>query len=130
MKFCNGHSFRIGAATAVAHAGIPNSTIKPLGRWRSSAFTRYLQPPVCSIAEKSRCLLQLQTRGIPTVNICINLLEPYITTLGVCIMYTWACDIELGFSFYLITSDTHGLGSVDALHRWVDGHSLDHVKNE
>ena len=35
----NGHSFRIGAATAAAQANVPNSTIKSLGRWKSSGFS-------------------------------------------------------------------------------------------
>ena len=42
----NGHSFQIGATTAAAQAGLPDSTIQQLGTRRSSAFTHYLRPPV------------------------------------------------------------------------------------
>ena len=38
------HSLRIGAATSAWHAGLSDSQIKCLGRWKSSAFLRYLRP--------------------------------------------------------------------------------------
>ena len=39
-----GHSFRSGAATAAAKVGLSDSTIKQLGRWRSTAYQRYIRP--------------------------------------------------------------------------------------
>ncbi len=37
------HSFRIGAATHAALAGVPEDKIQRMGRWRSSAFKRYVR---------------------------------------------------------------------------------------
>jgi len=38
-----GHSFRIGAATTAAAAGIEDSTIQTLGRWHSSSYLTYIK---------------------------------------------------------------------------------------
>ena len=48
-----GHSFRIGAATTAAQCGIPDSTIKLLGRWESSAYLLYVRTPRETLAALS-----------------------------------------------------------------------------
>ncbi len=55
----SGHSFRIGAATSAAQAGIQDSTIQALGRWSSGAFLVYVRTPRSQLAGITRELARL-----------------------------------------------------------------------
>ena len=49
----NGHSFRIGAATSASQGGVPETTIKILGRWQSTAYQQYIRPSADHLANVS-----------------------------------------------------------------------------
>ena len=52
-----GHSFRIGAATTATKQGVEDSTIKMLGRWKSSAYQCCIKTPREQLASISKKLV-------------------------------------------------------------------------
>ena len=55
-KDYTGHSFRIGAATTAAMAGLEDSAIQTLGRWKSSSYLLYIRMNPRQLAAMSSSL--------------------------------------------------------------------------
>ena len=59
----NTHSFRIGAATSAASAGMPGWSIRRLGQWRSSAYHGYISRLASLFAKHCNPHLRARPRG-------------------------------------------------------------------
>lgn len=51
-----GHSFRRGGATSLHYAGVPDSLIRVMGRWRSFTFARYIDVPFDKVVSAGLCM--------------------------------------------------------------------------
>jgi len=58
-----GHSFRRGGATSLHLAGLPDSTIKAMGRWRSFTFATYVDTPRSVFLKAGRALPGAAAQG-------------------------------------------------------------------
>ena len=54
------HSFRIGAATSAAIAGVPEHVIRHMGRWKSDSVLRYIRIDNNEVIKVSRALANVQ----------------------------------------------------------------------
>ena len=56
------HSFRIGGASALAAAGLPDYAIQVVGRWSSDSFLRYLRLPTADIRPFQQAMADVSRR--------------------------------------------------------------------
>ena len=54
VRYFGSHSFRIGAATTAAAAGVPDHLTQVLGRWTSNAYMPYIRTPRSTLANVAK----------------------------------------------------------------------------
>ena len=60
----SGHTFHIGAATTAAERRVEDSVVRDLGRWRSTAFLKYIRRKRLNLAQLSEVMARPSgTRG-------------------------------------------------------------------
>ena len=67
-KLYSGQSFGIGAATTAALCGIPDSLIKVLGRWQSSAYQLYIRTDTFRCPSRSGQAASVVTRRMHSLS--------------------------------------------------------------
>lgn len=83
----SGHSFRIGAAAA--SAGLSDTIIQHMGRWRSNAFRTYIQPEIALVAPALLCWQKSQL-----ISFCI--VHSKVIVVFIFILYLIISLVEFG----------------------------------
>ena len=87
-----GHSFRVGAASAVASAGLPDSTIQSLGHWKSSAFLSYIRLPVKHLISVSQLMIARQYEW--------RVKSPFVILLNWTLLFACVCVTPFAFVYF------------------------------
>ena len=61
-----GHSFRIGAASVAAAAGLPDWLIKVMGHWSSDCYQLYIRTPISTIESVAHRMANIVDRFSPS----------------------------------------------------------------